>query len=141
MAKVTIEIPEKFTFSTKTYIRVTDLNYGGHVGNDTILGLMHEARVRFLKHHGYEELNMEGVGIIMNDAAIVYKNELFHGDRVEIEVAAQDFSAVGFDLVYRLSDKESEKEVAIGKTGIVCFDYEKRKVARLPEAAKTKLSA
>jgi hypothetical protein len=45
-----------------------DINYGGHLGNDAVLSLVHEARVRFLKQQGYTENNIEGAGIIMADA-------------------------------------------------------------------------
>ena len=67
-------------------IRITDLNYGGHVGNDTILSLLHGARVQFLAHHGFKELEAAGVGLIMSDVAIEFKNELFYGDTLIISV-------------------------------------------------------
>lgn len=141
MAKVIIDFPLKFNFSTKTYVRISDVNYGGHVGNDVILSYMHEARVRFLKAHGYGELDLAGVGIIMNDVAVVYKGELFHGDKINIEVGLNDFSSVGFDMIYRITEISSGKEIALGKTGIVCFDYQKRKVSRIPEGVKDKLQS
>ena len=98
MARIKIELPEEFTFSTKIPIRITDLNYGGHVGNDTILGLIHEARVQFLKSFGYAELNVEGVSLIMSDAGIEFKAELFYEDVMTAFVTATNFSRVGFDL-------------------------------------------
>src|SRR5436305_11312497 len=103
MSRIRIDIPEKFIFSTDIEIRITDLNYGGHVGNDTILSLVHEARVRFLKQFNYTELNVEGIGLIMSDAAIEFKSESFYGDVIRILVAAQGFSRVGYDLYYQLS--------------------------------------
>lgn len=141
MAKISIELPEKFAFSTKTYVRISDINYGGHVGNDTILSYMHEARVRYFKSLGYEELDLEGVGIIMNDVGVVYKGELFQGNKIEISVANQDFSAVGFDMVYQITNVGTDSVAAIGKTGLVCFDYESRKMVRIPEALKSKLQS
>ncbi len=67
MARVKIDVPDEFSYTTHIPVRITDLNYGGHVGNDTILSLIHEARIQFLGHYGYGELNMEGVGLIMSD--------------------------------------------------------------------------
>ena len=137
MARIRIELPEKFNFSTKIPIRITDLNYGGHVGNDTVLTLIHEARVQFLKKFEYAELDFEGVGLIMSDAVIEFKTELFYGDIVTIYVAAIDFSRVGFDIYYKLMKEETV--VATGKTGMICYNYDTRKVISLPEKAKAKL--
>jgi acyl-CoA thioester hydrolase len=139
MPRIKIELPEKFVFQTKLPIRITDINYGGHLGNDSLLSIIHEARLRFLNHNGYSESNIEGVGIIMIDAGIQYKSEGFYGDELFIEVAVTDFTSIGCDIVYRLSNKNSKKEIALAKTGIVFFDYEKRKTARVPLEFRKKI--
>jgi YbgC/YbaW family acyl-CoA thioester hydrolase len=138
MARIKIELPEQLRFSTKIPIRITDLNYGGHVGNDTVLTLIHEARAQFLKSHRYEELNVEGVSLIMSDVAIEFKAELFYGDVVTAFVTAANFSRVGFDLFYKLMRGESI--VALAKTGMICYNYDTKKVVRLPDQAKENLT-
>jgi YbgC/YbaW family acyl-CoA thioester hydrolase len=138
MARIKIELPELFNFSTKIPIRITDLNYGGHVGNDIVLSLIHEARVQYLKSFGYEELNVEGVSLIMSDAGIEFKAELFYGDIVTAFVSATNFSRVGFDLYYKLMREETI--VATAKTGMICYNYETRKVVSVPSGVKEKLS-
>ncbi len=82
MARIKIELPEKFLFRTEIPVRITDINYGGHLGNDSLLSIIHEARLRFLNHLGYSESNVEEVGIIMIDSAIQYKSEGFYGDEL-----------------------------------------------------------
>jgi len=139
MPRIKIELPEKFIFKTELPIRITDINYGGHLGNDSLLSIIHEARVRFLKHLGYSESNVEGVGIIMIDSAIQYKSESFYGDELIIEVSVNDFTGIGCDFVYRLTNKNSSKEIAVAKTGIVFFDYEKRKTSPVPSEFKKKI--
>jgi len=81
-----ITLPDSFAFSCDIPVRITDLNYGGHVGNDTILSLIHEARVQYLKKFGMQELDFAGVGLIMGDAAIEFKSESFHGDVIRVWV-------------------------------------------------------
>jgi acyl-CoA thioester hydrolase len=141
MARIVIELPTTYLFSTEIPVRVTDLNYGNHVGNDSILGLMHEIRIQFYRSLGLKnELNFEGaVGQVISDAAIVYKSEAFLGDVLTGRIAAADFNKYGFDLYYLLTNKATDKEVARGKTGIVCFDYDKRKIASVPEILRSKL--
>ncbi len=70
MERIKLNIPPIFFFSTCLTIRITDLNYGGHVGNDSFLSLIHDARLQFLKYHDYSELDFAGTGLIMADAAI-----------------------------------------------------------------------
>lgn len=141
MARVKISLPEQFKFSTQIPIRIQDVNYGGHVGNDAILSIMHEARLQFLNSIGCTELDAYGVGMIMSDVAIVYKGEGFRGDVFIVEVTADELSPFGFELLYRLSTERKGKKLPIaeGKTGMICFDYSQRKVARMPDILKEKL--
>jgi len=136
-------IPEKSIFTTEITVRVSDLNYGGHVGNDTMLTLMQEARVQFYREMGFKnEISFEGtVGQIITDATIQYKAEAFLGDVLLIRIAIADYNKYGFDMYYIIENKLTEKKVALGKTGIVCFDYEKRKIATIPAVLLEKLKA
>lgn len=134
MAKIQIEFPAEFKFSTDIPVRITDLNYAGHVGNDTILSIIHEARAQFLKHYGFSEIDLGGVGTIMANVIINYKRELFYGDVVTAYVAASNLSRASFELVYLL--KNNDAVVAEAQTGMVCFDYLKKKLVSMPEAVK-----
>ena len=141
MSRIRIQLPEQFSFSTIIQVRITDLNYGGHVGNDTILTLVHEARMQFLKIHGLSELEFAGTGLIMRDAGIEFRDELFYGDIVIASVAATEFSKASFEIYYKL-EKETDgkrKLVALAKTGMIGYDYSKKKIAALPEEAVNKL--
>lgn len=144
MARIKITLPERFDFSTLIHIRITDLNYGSHVGNDSILSIMHEGRMQFLQSLGYSELNIGGGGLIMSDAAIEFKAESFYGDVIKIYVVAADFTSVSFNLFYKL-EKETEgadnKLLAVGKTGMVFYNYQTKKVIAIPEEVKNRLAA
>ena len=137
MSRIKIKLPVSFPFSTSIKIRITDINYGGHVGNDTILSLVHEARMQFLNNYGYSELDMKGIGMIMIDAGIEYKSELFYGDEITVFVSANEFTRIGFDLYYKLM--KSETIVAVAKTGMVCYDYDSKKVVSVPAGVAEKL--
>lgn len=142
MERVKIHLPDLFTFSTIITVRITDLNYGGHVGNDTFLSLIHEAREQFLMGVGYKELSFAGYGLIVADAAIEYKKELHYGESVKISVAAASADKYGFDLFYKLeSISATETTIAAkAKTGMLCYDYKNRKLVPLPSQARTKLT-
>jgi YbgC/YbaW family acyl-CoA thioester hydrolase len=135
LARIKILLPDKFSFSTSISIRITDLNYGGHVGNDSILSLIHEARMQFLNEFGFTEMEFGGVSLIMSDVAMEFKNEIFYGDAITAFVTITDFNRVGFNVAYKLIKINNEKEVliAIAKTGMICFDYTKKKIAAVPQ--------
>lgn len=141
MTRIKIQLPDHFSFSCAIPIRITDMNYGGHAGNDTILTIIHEARMQFLQSLGYTEMNIAGVGMIMADAAIEFKSELFYGDIVIASVAAGEVSKIGFELFYRLEKETNDKKVlvAAAKTSMICYDYEKKKISSVPDEAKARL--
>ncbi len=141
MDRIKLQLPDTFHFSTTLFIRITDLNYGGHVGNDVFLSLVHEARQQFLKHYGYTELNFANYSLIMADSAIEYRKELVYGDEVKISVAASGFDKLGFDLYYLLEVKSNDNWAIAGKikTGMLCYDYINKKKVSVPSIAKDKL--
>lgn len=140
MARIRVELPAALPFTTALTVRVTDLNYGGHVGNDTVLAFCQQARAGFLAALDYRELDVEGLGIIVADAAIQYRAEAFAGDRIEIAVAASDHNRRGCDFVYRLHRPADATEIARARTGIVFFDYRARRIAHAPEAFRRRLA-
>lgn len=143
MARIRIHLPQHFNFTTIISVRITDINYGGHVGNDSVLSFLHEARMQFLKHYGYSEMNLEGVSMIMSDVAIEFKNELFYEDIIKAYVAAGEFSPVSFAIYYKLEKQSNNKSVvvALAKTGMVCYDYTKKKITTVPEKARLNLES
>jgi acyl-CoA thioester hydrolase len=138
MSRIKLQLPSAFSFQTQIPIRISDINYGNHVGNDAVLSLIHEARVQFLTSLGFSELNCGSVGLIMSDAGIEFKKEIFYGDVITAFVTAVDFTSIGFDLYYKL--ETNGKAAVLAKTGMVCYDYEKRKLAQVPQEVREKLS-
>lgn len=143
MARIQIQLPDKFLYQTEIVVRITDMNYGGHLGYDTLLTLLQEARVNFYRSLGIkDELSLEGtVGQVIADVGVQYKSEVFFGDTLIVQLGVTDIHKIGFDMVYRVTQKTSGKEVAIAKTGIVCLDYATRKIAPVPASLLLKLNA
>ena len=139
MPRIKLNFPDKnFDVSITIPVRITDINYGGHVGNDSLVSVIHEARMQFLQHHGYSEMDIEGTGLIMADLAIEFKNESFYGDLITTKMGAGDITGVSFELYYELSTARAGKEVIIAraKTTMVCYNYAAKKVAPVPEKFK-----
>ncbi len=133
-------MPRRFQFSTDIPVRISDINHGMHVGHDSFLTITHEARVRFLKSLGATEGDVFGRGIVLSDAELSYTNESFYGDTLNIKIACGDLLKYGLNMFYLISEKKRKIEIARVRTGIVFFDYKKRKVARVPKRFALALS-
>ena len=143
MARVKLKFPiDNPLFISKINVRISDINYGGHVGNDSILSIIHESRMQMLQNFGGNEMNICGNSLIMADVMIAYKAETFYGDVLIIKIYAEELTQVSFDLLYHISTLRNGQsiEVAHAKTGMVCYDYEARKVANLTMGLRELLS-
>ena len=103
---------DKPLFQTALTVQVGDVNYGGHLANDAVLRLCHEVRMR-----------------------------CHHGDELSVEMGAAGMAGVGFSLLYRIRRISDGLVLAKVQTGMVCFDYGKQRVCRLPSALKAALEA
>ena len=138
MPRVKLIEPKIFHYETEISLRISDINYGGHMGNDSVLTIAHEARIRFLKSINQSENKFYNCSLIMADCAIEYKNQGFHGDNLSIKLSVTEISKIGFDLFYLITNNENT--IAKIKTGIVCYDYNKKKTVRLPNDFHMKFS-
>jgi acyl-CoA thioester hydrolase len=130
MARVKLTMPQQIIAEIQVPVRITDINYGNHLGNGAVVNILHEARMQWLHGHGFTELDVAGCGLIMADLAVEFKAEGFYGDTVLVKMGCSDISRVGFDLYYALWVTRDEQTILLAqaKTGMVCFDYNQKKV-------------
>ena len=86
MARIKIELPEKCIAIFIIPVRITDINYGNHVGNDSLVAIIHEARMQFLQQYGHTEIDVCGTSLIMNELLVEFKNEAFYKDIIEVKL-------------------------------------------------------
>lgn len=143
MARIKIDIPDNKLATVTIPVRINDVNYGNHVSNDAFVAIIHEARLQWLSQRGLSEINIGGAGLIMSDLALEFKNESFYGDQLQVDISAGEISGAGFELYYQLTTKRNDTIILIAKakTGMVCFNYELKKVAMMPDVLKAILGA
>lgn len=134
MARIILDIPQPPVFKTTIDIRISDINYGQHVGHDTFVSLLHEARVRFFEHLGYTEANIEGKAILVADLAVDYQTPVFYPDCLDVYISVADFNKYGCDIFYRINRVEKDSLILEAKTGIVFFDYQNNKISHVPQS-------
>ena len=134
MGRVKIKFPNENPLYVATIpVRIGDVNYGGHVGNDAILSIIHEARMLMLRSKNYTEMNAGGNSMIMADVMISYRGESFYGDALTVCIYAEEITDRTFDLLYQIYTLRNglNSDIAHAKTGMVCFDYETRTIAQM----------
>ena len=137
--RVKLKIPDFFHFETLLTIRVSDLNYGGHLGNDSFLTLAHESRVQFFKSMNMTERNFFGSSLIMADSIVIYKSQGFLGNEVNIKISVTNCRSHGFQLFYLFHRKKDGLDLAHIQTSMVFYDYKEEKIVPFPQLFKNYL--
>ena len=141
MARLQLNFPEdQYYYSTQLTVRVTDINGANHLGNDSMISMISEARARFLFEFGIRETAQDGIGIIVTDLATTYKAEGHARDQLLFEVGVMDFNKYGGDITFRITRPADQAQVAMAKSGFVFFNYQLGKVVPMPEEFKNKFS-
>ena len=124
----------QFKFSTVIDVRISDINYGGHLGNDRYLSIFQDARLHYLKQFGYSELDIgENTSLIMSQAHIDFKAEAFWADRLMVYVRISKIKSIKFMMEYLMVKIDDQtKVIATGYTEMIGFDYQNRKIRKLP---------
>ncbi|MDH4872825.1 thioesterase family protein [Pseudomonas sp. BN515] len=134
MARLTLNFPEdQYCYSTHLTVRVTDINGANHLGNDSMISMISEARARFLFEFGISETTEDGIGIIVTDLATTYRAEAHARDQLLFEVGVMDFNKYGGDITFRITRPADGKLVAMAKSGFVFFNYHESRVVPMPE--------
>lgn len=140
MSRIKLKIPDTRLFSTQITVRISDINYGNHLGNEMILSFMQETRLRYFQSLGYrDELNIEGIGTIQADAAIEYRGESFHGDVIRCDLFLGDLGKRSIDFYYTMENAHNDRLIARGKTGIAFYDYSLKTTVSIPGALLEKV--
>jgi acyl-CoA thioester hydrolase len=133
LARIKIKVQGKLVFEYQDQLRVTDMNYGNHLGNDKVLGLFHDARLKWMKSINQNELSFYGQGLIQHDAVINYKSEAFCQDDIIVKLFVDDIDSRSFDIYYQMIHLNKGNDIAIGKTGMTFFNYKDKKITNTPQ--------
>ena len=132
---------DHYPFATEFVVRVGDVNYGRHLGNDAAISLLHDARAQMFREFGCTELDLGDsvTGTVMTDLTVTYRAEAFLFDRLTVESGISEVARASFRVHHRMS--RDDTEVALAECGIAAFDFSVRKLARFPEALLDQLCA
>jgi len=132
------ELPN-YEFQHHLTVRATDINYAGHLGNEALLGLVHEARANFLQQLKFNTITTDDqhTGIIIADLAVNFWAEAFAHDHLTIDCQIGDLGERSFRLYHRI--RREEQVIALVESGAVSYDYLAGEVIPLPQDLLTEL--
>jgi len=122
-------------------VKIGDIGYGNHMGNDKALLFFHDARIKMFNSIGFEELNIgNNTGIVVSEAHVYYYKEVFLYDVLEATLEVDEITPTSFFLNYEFTRQSDSKIVLKGSTKIIAFDYATKKVAKIPDEFLSKIS-
>ena len=135
MARVRIDMPDTFTFAAELDVRIQNINRGDHLGNDQLIAMLNEARMRFLPDE-ITDPQLKNSGMINADLSVIYKSEAFRGEVLRIEIVASAFHDKGFDIFYRVSCVADNRLVAEAKMAMLLMNIQERKLISFPSGSE-----
>ena len=138
MPKTKLQEHDRYSFECALDVRVSDLNYGAHLGYDRILGMAHQARLEMFREMGVDETDLgDGkTGIVASDVVVNYLGEAFVHDTLSFEIMPVEVGPISFRLAHRITRRQDGARVALVEIGFVGFDYSRRSMSRLVPAFK-----
>ena len=132
MSRVKLDEQSAYEYSHSLRVRATDLNYAGHLGNEALLALVHEARAHYLLILNFNTLVGHGqtVGLALVDLIVNFKAEAFAHESLNVDCHIDEITQKSFRLFHRVH--RSKQVIALVETGLVAFDYATRQAVPLP---------
>jgi acyl-CoA thioesterase FadM len=140
MPPVKLHEQPTYEFHYELQVQVGHLNYGGHLGHDSVVRIAHEARVHLFRLLGVAENNLgdDRTGIIMGDLVVTYAGEGFLFDKLQVDSHVGEMGRSNFRIFHRFG--RGETLIALIETGLIAFDYAARAIVPIPEVFRSALS-
>lgn len=133
MPRVSLDFPQAVVYSHVVRLRISDINYGQHLGHDTLVSLLHDARCGWLQQHQLSELSIDGgnLGWVVAELVVNYKAEAFYGDELHIELAVGEIGSKGAEIFHRVVSWDG-RVIGVAKVGVVFFDFVSHQAVAVP---------
>ncbi|MDT8895000.1 thioesterase family protein [Halomonas sp. I1] len=140
MERVRLEFPEAdICHRHPLSVRITDMNYGRHLGHDAVVSLMHEARVQALASLGLSEGDMGGYLCVAADLAVQYQAESRWPDALVVDTAIPVPSRKAITVYHRLRRESDVRTVATARLNLMLVDPDAGRPVPVPAALADRL--
>jgi acyl-CoA thioesterase FadM len=124
-------------------VRVTDMNYGRHLGHDALVSLLHEARLQALLALDLPEWDLAGYPSVVADLAVQYQSEAHCPEMLVVETAVPMPEGKALTVYHRVLKRDTndkgEQVVATARLNLLLIDPARGRPVAVPEAVKQAL--
>ncbi|NNF17821.1 MAG: acyl-CoA thioesterase [Gammaproteobacteria bacterium] len=133
--------PRHFPIHVNEHVRWGDLDAFGHVNNTIYFQWFESARMEFLQRTGFMDLMHDrNIGPILAHTECFFRRPLGHPCELLVATRSGDVDARRFAMEYGIFERTDEMPLAACGTGIVvCYDYNERCKAQIPEPLRQRL--
>ncbi len=111
----------------------------GHVNNANHLTYAEEARIDYLNKIFGLKMSWKKQGVILAAVEINYHSPLLYPGNYQIQTRTEKIGTKSFTLTFRIKENRSRKLIALGKTVLVAYDYEKGRSIPVPASWSGKI--
>lgn len=129
-----IKLPHSTPFLCTIPCRISDLNYGKHIGHVQYIDILHEARIQFLQSLGGGEADFEGKHLLVTGLQVSYLEEGFYPDSLEVSVYLGEKTRTRIEFIYCVYSTKQKKSLIHAITECVFIEKNTKKISRLPSA-------
>ncbi|KPQ22891.1 MAG: putative thioesterase [Halomonas sp. HL-48] len=123
MERVQLDFPDAAIIHRHSLsVRVTDMNYGRHLGHDALVSLLHEARIQAFASLELPEWDMHGYPSVVADLAVQYQSEARWPDALLVETAVPSPEGKALTVYQRMIHAESGRPVATARINQLLVD-------------------
>ncbi|MDX1466331.1 MAG: thioesterase family protein [Halomonas sp.] len=121
-------------------VRITDMNYGRHLGHDALISLLHEARVAALASRGLSEGDLGGYPCVAADLAVQYQAETRWPDALVVETAIPAPARKAIGVYHRILREADSAAVATARINLMLVDPATGRPVAIPDVVRDALA-
>ncbi|HSH48012.1 MAG TPA: thioesterase family protein [Halomonas sp.] len=141
MQRVRLEFPDAdLRHQHPLTVRITDMNYGRHLGHDAVISLLHEARANALEALGLSEADMGGYPSVAADIAVQYQAEARWPDALVVDTAIPAPARKVVTVYHRIRRESDARVVATARINLMLVDRQSGRPVTIPDAVRQRLS-
>ena len=123
-----------FHFFHPIEVRYADLDAQRHVNNACYFTYMEQARLKYIQQLGlWDGENFDGIGVILVEQSCTYKAPIAYGQHLHVGVRVTNLGNKSLELAVSIRDRDTDQEMAVGRTVLVAYDYLSEKSQPIPD--------
>lgn len=120
-------------FETAIQVRISDLNYGAHLGIPSLSQILHNTRDMYMRSLGVSEINCFGTKIVHVSQTVTCHQETFFGDELNISIYFVEKTKARIKLKYEVTNIKTEKVISDAEETILFLSTRNNSLTKPPE--------